>query len=91
LPRKSLGEMTQVAIHRRSRPDVGYWNLEEDPGETTNRLLQSKARARILYEALMETRRREPVRHVENTGSEKSASGLLPEERERLRKLGYVE
>jgi arylsulfatase A-like enzyme len=91
LPWKSLGEMTQVAIHRRSRPDVGYWNLEEDPGEKTNRLLQSKARARILYDALMETRRREPVRHVENTGSEKSAFGLLPEDRERLRKLGYVE
>jgi arylsulfatase A-like enzyme len=90
-PWKSLGEMTRIAIHRKSRPEVGYWNLEDDPQEKVNRLGQSKQRVRALYDDLMEQRRRDPVRAVESIGADENESGLSPDERERLRRLGYVE
>ncbi len=87
LPWRGLSEMIRTSVFERRRTEIGFWKLTPAHHEEDERLPMSSAHALELYEWLQNER----SISVALDDSEITARGLSPDEKARLRALGYAE
>jgi len=86
-PWRSLASMATIAGGKRHRLRIGYWRLENDPGEHANLLATDPAGVREAYDALLVERLAHPPLQLATS----TETGLDPSTRERLEALGYAQ
>jgi arylsulfatase A-like enzyme len=86
-PWRSLASMATIAAGGRHGLRIGYWRLENDPGEHADLLGADPHGVHEAYDALLLERLAHPPLEVATS----TGTGLDPSTRERLEALGYAQ